>query len=175
MEKLSMFFWIAEVQKPIADFLEGSKILILDEAQAHLTRKVHIQIAFTHTELEVIRGGYTLKLQVMDVGLNKPFKHRIWGNVEFFMMENDHSAKPCQFDVSNWIAKSWNAVNSDCIQKTQHRIGYTMHGFDCTVLADSDSDSDSKSDKEDPFALAKGEVAKGKERRVAFSSTTSNN
>jgi hypothetical protein len=50
-------------------------MLILDEMSAHMTTDVRNAIAVCDTHLVLIPGGYTSKLQVMDVGFNKPFKN----------------------------------------------------------------------------------------------------
>ena len=150
MDEPAMLTWVEKVWKPITETAEGPWLLILDEAQAHLTQSVRLQIAATYTELEIIPGGYTSKLQVMDVGVNKQFKDRIRKNVEQFIISEPVGTKPRRSHLSWWIKDSWDAVAPMTIQKTWHHIGYTTAGIDCARLDDSESDSDNK---EDPLVL----------------------
>jgi DDE superfamily endonuclease len=60
-----MLEWIEKVWKPSISCNKTS-YLILDECRSHLTA--------CNTEVDLIPGGYTSRLQPMDIGLNKPFK-----------------------------------------------------------------------------------------------------
>ena len=105
MDENTMVQWVQQVWKPFAQSKEGPTVLIIDEAASHLTRKVKYEIAMCGTELEVIPGGYTSKLQVMDVGLNKPFKDRLRECVEEFTLIAPIGLKPTRKIVSKWIKK----------------------------------------------------------------------
>ena len=51
-----------------------AQYLLMDEFSAHLMASCSNQIKGCETTIDYILGGYTSKLQVMDVGVNKPFK-----------------------------------------------------------------------------------------------------
>ena len=74
MDSTHMLEWIKYVWKPWTDMKNRPTMLILDEFCGHMTAEVRDAIKKCSTHLEFIPGGYTSKLQVMDVGFNKPFK-----------------------------------------------------------------------------------------------------
>ena len=49
--------------------------------------------------MEYILGGYTFKLQVMDVGVNKPFKGFVRESDENFMIGNPENGKVKREDI----------------------------------------------------------------------------
>jgi DDE superfamily endonuclease len=73
MDEILMLEWIKKVVKPATQHNRFS-YLILDECHSHLTVKVKAAFASCNTELDLILAGYTSRLQLMDVGTNKPFK-----------------------------------------------------------------------------------------------------
>jgi DDE superfamily endonuclease len=76
MDKPLMLEWIEKIWKPeVKD--KQQAYLILDECRTHLTKSDQNAFAACQTEIELIPGGYTSKLQPMDVGINIPFKNNI--------------------------------------------------------------------------------------------------
>lgn len=154
MDEATMLKWVHTVWKPFADTIDGPKLLILDECPSHLTRAVRMALCLCNTELEVIPGGYTSKLQVMDVGLNKPFKDRMRNCVEQFIVSQPVGTKPTRKVVSHWIKKAWDDMDIVTVQNTWRHIGYTTEGIYVT-RADDLSDDDSEPTY-DPIALIVG-------------------
>ncbi|KAL7572365.1 hypothetical protein ACA910_021575 [Epithemia clementina (nom. ined.)] len=81
------------------------------------------------TLVEIIPEGYTGKLQVMDVGVNRPFKKADGEEHFYFLQRNNDNNTPgtrilptCQ-DVSHWINAAWKSVKEETIQKTWVHIG----------------------------------------------------
>ena len=113
MDERCMLDFIERVWKPFTDTKrdeDGNRLmtmLILDEAKAHMTSEVRRTLAELNTFVAVIPGGYTSKLQPMDVGLNKPLKDYVRYEVEAFMMENPPGTKPNRKFVTDWISKAW--------------------------------------------------------------------
>jgi DDE superfamily endonuclease len=62
--------------------------LILDECQSQLTAEVRKAFPDCNTEMDLIPGGYTSRLQPMDVGLNKPFKGYVNDNFTDHLIKN---------------------------------------------------------------------------------------
>ena len=60
-------------------------------------------------------GGYTEKLQVMDVGVNKPFRGYIQQEYQKFMVGNVENTKVCREDVVQWIQNGWEMVKVETI------------------------------------------------------------
>jgi DDE superfamily endonuclease len=73
--------------------------------------------------LILIPGGYTWKLQPMDIGMNKPFKDKIWDIYDDWSYENNNDAKPTREAVSSWIKHGWeNGVKQSTIIKTWEKL-----------------------------------------------------
>jgi DDE superfamily endonuclease len=88
--------------------------LILDECRSHLTMAVRKAFADCNTEVDLIPGGYTSKLQPMDVGLNKPFKGYVSDNFTDWLIVN-RNIKPTRQDVSAWIYSGWNRLSEQIV------------------------------------------------------------
>jgi DDE superfamily endonuclease len=71
-----MFEWIEIIWKPEAKDKQQT-YLILDKCHRHLTEPLRNAIVACQTEIELMSGGYSSKLQPVDVGINKPFKNNI--------------------------------------------------------------------------------------------------
>jgi hypothetical protein len=130
MDEETMLEWIEHVWKPFADSRRGMLMLIIDEAKAHMTAKVLRALSELRTIVEIIPGGYTSKLQVCDVGVNRPFKHYYGEQSERFVCgwTNNHppgeKPKPTRRDVAQWISHAWEKISSDTIMQTWRHIGY---------------------------------------------------
>ena len=156
MDEREMLRWVKQVWEPFTETIDGPTLLIIDEARAHLTSSVRTAIALCQTELEIIPGGFTSKLQVMDVGLNKPFKDRMRDEVEGFMLNAGVGQAPHRTDVARWIKSSWERMPVITVLRTWRRIGFTLHpnGIDTTIIDErSDDDSDSSESDDDPIGL----------------------
>ena len=116
-----MLIWIENVWKP---FTEGKPVtyLIIDEFSAHMTSAVLDRFAELGTEMDLVIGGYTSKLQTLDVGVNKPFKGYLRSQFEAFMVTNPDKT-PHRLDVAHWIEYAWNSISLECIVNTWGRIG----------------------------------------------------
>jgi hypothetical protein len=73
----------------------------------------------------MIPGGYTSKLQVMDVGINKPFQDLMRDTYdEWFMGVNIRSAKPNRTDIAKWVVNTWyDHITSKMIYNAWKKIG----------------------------------------------------
>jgi hypothetical protein len=105
-------------------------MLILDEFSAHMTDEVRRAYAECGTFLELVPGGYTSRLQVMDVGINKPFKDRVRDQYDEWFMTVPSGSKPQRPDVATWIAKSWLDLPTSAIANTWRRVGLPSNFFD---------------------------------------------
>ena len=163
MDETSMLQWIRLVWNPIAMNQDGVKILLLDEATLHMTTFVRQAFTVTNTIVEYIPGGYTSKLQAMDVGVNKPFKDHVRDCVDGFIFENDsnENVRPQRQDVAEWVEFAWNKIRKDTLLKTWRRIGYTKDDIqdteeeddndsaDCLALQEPEDEDDYTTDTDD--------------------------
>ena len=63
------------------------------------------------TQLYFMLGGYTSKLQVLDIGVNKPFKNYVKYRNEYFRFEDESARWVKRTDVSKWIDEPWKRVS----------------------------------------------------------------
>ena len=95
MNERVMLQWIEEVWEPVMERNNyAPTLLILDSAGAHLTSDVRRALADLNTVLVIIPGGYTSKLQPMDIGTNKPWKDHVRGAVEDWLFDQPPGTKP---------------------------------------------------------------------------------
>ena len=52
-------------------------------------------------EVDFIPGGYTGALQVLDKGVNKPFKQFVQHEYELWMVANQDGVKPARSDIAS--------------------------------------------------------------------------
>ena len=122
MDEALMLEWVALVWKPYTKTIKGPTMLIIDEAPSHMTANVRLAIAECGSFLEYVPGGFTSKLQVMDVGLNKPFKDRIRECVNVFMVMNACGTKPSRQVVAKWVRDAWYDIRPTTIENTWKTI-----------------------------------------------------
>jgi hypothetical protein len=112
------------VWQPFVDSKTGLCLLLIDDFKAHMTAKVCRKFAACRTILEIIPPGYTSKLQVMDVGLNKPFKMHYGDQVDCFVRDftlnniPGTKAKPGRRLVASWIDTAWGKVTKEMCTNT---------------------------------------------------------
>ena len=78
MNEDEMIWWIENVWVQRARrSINPRSFLVLDSFTAHKTDAVKNRFREKHTDLAVIPGGLTSRLQPLDVSLNKPFKDKV--------------------------------------------------------------------------------------------------
>jgi DDE superfamily endonuclease len=122
MDQEIMLIWVERIWRPWAIAQNGFTLLILDEFSAHMTEAVKVAIANCNTLILYVPGGYTSKLQTMDVGLNKPFKDGLRDNYYGWMDGVELGAKPTRQLVSTWISNTWQAMKDTTISNTWNKI-----------------------------------------------------
>jgi DDE superfamily endonuclease len=120
-----MLQWIEKVWKPTVQAKNGRlTYLLLDECPVHMTANVIRAFNELITELELIPGGYTAKLQVLDVGINKSFKSNCRRQFERWLEVHADGSKPHRQNASMWAAEAWNQITTTTIKNTWNHIGY---------------------------------------------------
>ena len=79
------------------------------------------RLADCGTRSEFIVAGCTSTLQVLDVGINRPFKSYMAQSFNDHMIAD--GGKPTRPIVATWISQSWNAITKDTITNTWRHIG----------------------------------------------------
>jgi hypothetical protein len=65
----------------------------------------------------------TSSVQILDVGINKPFKDRMKAHYNNFMITNS-SGKVTRDLMGKWIADSWEYIPATFITNTARKIGF---------------------------------------------------
>ena len=82
------------------------------------------------TEVDFIPGGHAGRLQVLDVGINKPFKDYILQAALQWQISNPDNAKPLRADVARWIRTAWDRITVKNITNTWRSVGLTQYQAD---------------------------------------------
>ena len=122
MDKRVFVEWIEKVWKPFCEN-KSSTYLLMDEFSVHLMTECVNPIQDCGTEVDFVLGGYTSKLQVLDVGVNKPFEEYVKQCYERFMVQNA-GRKVCRLDVAKWVEEAWERVSTETICNTWSSIGF---------------------------------------------------
>jgi DDE superfamily endonuclease len=123
METATIHMWIDQVCGPWALRVNGPNIVILDLRLAHAKQEIVDQIAEFQGYVELLPAHSTSVLQVMDVGINNPFKNVVRDEYDVW---HEHYGKPGakvdQTDVSHWIETSWSKIKDSTILQTWQHI-----------------------------------------------------
>jgi hypothetical protein len=98
--------------------------LIMDEFTVHLRSIATDTIRSVGTEIDYIPAGYTSKLQVLDLGVNKPFKGYVRREYERFMVTNASNKRPPRKEVAQWIKDAWDSITPATISNAWSSIGF---------------------------------------------------
>lgn len=79
------------------------------------------------TKVDFIPASMTSTLQVLDVGINKPFKDLVREQYETFMGSNASNAKPSRRNVTDWIIAAWDSITTESVVHTWKKIGIAVH------------------------------------------------
>jgi DDE superfamily endonuclease len=132
MDTASMHKWIDKIYAPWATAINGRNIVLLDLGPAHAKTEIVDRIAEFHEHFELLPPHSTSVLQVMDVGINKPFKNAVKNHYDMWFVENadEENPKPRRPDVAKWIAAAWSQIRDTTILRTWAHIGWTFENND---------------------------------------------
>jgi hypothetical protein len=109
-DEVVMLDWIDRVWKrEVAVDPNEIYYLLLDSFTTHMTGPVRRAFEECNTEVDFIPPGYTSKLQMLDVGVNRPFKIGMRMQFDDWVC-NSKAKKPTRIDVSTWIENAWGSI-----------------------------------------------------------------
>jgi transposase-like protein len=140
--------WIVERRR-----VEKRQVSTITQShKSHLTLEIQILVK-SHSQLAVIPGGLTKKLQPLDLTVNRSFKCKLRQKWEDWMLNGLKSytktnkiRKASYEEVCNWVLESWTEVTSKCIQngfKSAELYSYeniNNEDDDITIIDDQQSD-----------------------------------
>ncbi|GET00252.1 pogo transposable element with KRAB domain [Rhizophagus clarus] len=142
---------------------------ILDSFTAHKTTTVKNRFREKHTDIAVILGGLTSRLQPLDVSLNKSFKSKVRRLYNNWMNDaiKDYTPsgkikRPTYSLVANWIKENWDSMDTNMIKRSFKRKGIEEEN---EIDSESES-SNNKSESEDESNESEdseGEDSEGKD------------
>ncbi|GES99374.1 pogo transposable element with KRAB domain [Rhizophagus clarus] len=105
MNESEMIWWIENIwTRRARRGVNLRSLLVLDSFTAHKTTTVKNQFCEKYTDIAVIPGILTSRLQPLDVSLNKSFKSKI--------------KRPTYSLVANWIKESWDSIDTNMIKRS---------------------------------------------------------
>jgi hypothetical protein len=75
--------------------------MIMDEFKAHLMPSCLNAVQDTGTEVDFVGGGYTGCVNILDTGINRPFKGYVCENFEHWIIMNDTRRHPTRGEVAS--------------------------------------------------------------------------
>ncbi|KAI3655925.1 hypothetical protein MP638_006061, partial [Amoeboaphelidium occidentale] len=126
-----MLMWVEKILKPYLYKNMGNSPyahLIIDSFAVHYVREVAVAIQNAGALISYIPGGGTSKIQVLDVGINKPFKNYLQSQWMAWMVEKNkvNTKKVSRVDVSGFINNSWDRVTEQTICNTWKKINFAI-------------------------------------------------
>jgi DDE superfamily endonuclease len=126
MNEEEMVWWVKNIwTKRLRRGSNPKSLLVLDSFTAHKTNAVKNRFHEKKTNLAVIPGGLTSRLQPLDVSLNKPFKAKVRNLYNHWMSEaiKDYTLsgkikRPSYSLVANWVKESWEAMDTNMIKRS---------------------------------------------------------
>jgi hypothetical protein len=122
-----MHVWIEKVYKPwVSNNVNGFNHLLIDDYSAHKVGSVMASIKSLNSFLSVLPGGSTSQIQVLDVGVNKPFKDKFRGRwVQWMAFENrDNQLVISRQMLTVWVKNVWEDIQAENITRTWTKIGF---------------------------------------------------
>lgn len=133
------------VSSPTADNGRGLSLLLMDNFSAHQISNVRKAVMQKGCSISFLPPNTTSKTQILDVGINKPFKDRMRSRYCEFLIdfeeqnaENQENEGPNEArekeerkprvdrrTMSTWVADTWDEITAEMIKNTSIKIGFT--------------------------------------------------
>ena len=153
--------WVDEVLKPYVATAPPGVVpyLLLDKYKCHHQGTVSNAIENLGVEWDIIPGGCTELIQPIDVGVGRPWKHRIRHWMEDYMMDRDNSERIAPKDmrklIAEWGCKSWGLTKEDVIWNSWRHGPFSYFPDEPTRPTEYESDEydyDEETESEDSIS-----------------------
>jgi DDE superfamily endonuclease len=115
--------WIERVWRPFC-IGKPKTLLLMDCFSVHVMPTMIEELEQCGTKVIFIPKGYTCQLQVLDVGINKPFKHYLQMYHRNFRVHHENE-KPGHLDMAQWIVLANDAITQVNVTNTWRHVGIT--------------------------------------------------
>lgn len=124
-----MLLWIEKVLRPyLATMDPGICLFMMDNFAPHQKKSVRCALATLNCLQVMLPPNMTSRVQMLDVGVNKPFKDRMKHCYREHMLDeiedNATKVKITRELMTEWIADSYEGVPSSAIKNTARKIGF---------------------------------------------------
>jgi hypothetical protein len=122
-----MRIWVEHCFKTYVDTvgIKQLNLLMMDNFSTHQLKSVRDQLAEHTCILSLLPANMTSTLQILDVGINMPFKDFMKAQYTQFLIDSlDKKTNITRELMSTWIANSWESVKALSIVNTSRKIGF---------------------------------------------------
>ena len=98
--------------------------LLLDEYGVHKVGWLLKMLSNCNTEVDFVLAGKTGVLQVLDVGINKPFKDYIRRKYDNFMVTKQPKERVTRLRMATWVNEAWNEISEETIFNSWRKVGF---------------------------------------------------
>ncbi|GBB95339.1 hypothetical protein RclHR1_25100001 [Rhizophagus clarus] len=182
MNENEMLYWIENIWTKRERISNPQSLLVLDSFSAHIVDSVKRHFGEKNTNIAVIPGGLTSRLQPLNVSVNKSFKTKWMAEAVKELTPAGNLKKSSYETIANWVRDSWNAVDVDLIRKSFKCCGISklsmmelkMTGFLTITVLDKEisrgdeveipsddergNEEDKKGKTDDEYVSEKGEI-----------------
>jgi hypothetical protein len=114
--------WNPFTHRPAASVHES--YMIIDEFKVHFMGTCLNANQNTGTEVDLMIGGYTGCVQILDKGVHHPFKSYAREEFENRMLTNLSSWHPTRGEVASWVNTAWKKITEETIKNTWKYVGH---------------------------------------------------
>lgn len=157
-----MQYWLKNIWRRKTE----RRLLVWDSFSAHITPEIKKNVRVDYnSDMAVIPGGCTSKLQPCDVSWNKPFKDIFRDFYDEWVLEGDvnltrggNRKQPDRIQLLKWVKAAWDGINPEIIKKSFVVTGISAH------MDGSQDDLLFEDNDDDPFeGFTEAEVAEAEE------------
>jgi hypothetical protein len=154
MDERCMMLWVDQILGPylVVNLPPPGiqPVILLDAYRCHMMASVVSKISELGIEVIHIPGGCTGLCQLLDVGMNKPFKHRIrdlWEEWMTDMLDKEGEIRDATLkEVAEWMAiVYWQLMGSKILKNAWWKTGYNWFEG---VVDDNNNDDNNGDDKD---------------------------
>jgi hypothetical protein len=104
------------------------RLIRMDEFKVHLMGTCLNAIQNTGTEVDFVIGGYTGYVQILDKGVNRPFKSYAREEFDNWMLTNISSGHLTQGEVTYWVNTASDKITEETSKNTWKSVGHFVPG-----------------------------------------------